>query len=826
MKQLEGLGRMEESIADTRYSLRVLKRNPVFAAVAIATLTLGIGASTAIFSLVDGILLRPLPFEQPRELVTVWADLSEIDGPKQEWLSYPNYEDARDSGIFEELGAYLEWQTTLTAEGPAQVVQGLQVTHGTLSRVLRVAPMLGRGFLPEDDRHGAPRVTLISHGLWTRFFAADPNVVGRTIVLNEVPHQIVGVMPPGFAAPNLGGAFSTLVRNQEVWRPLQAEANPQLGGRGSALFRTLGRIRGGISVDLARARILDLGERLQNQYPENNTGVTYSLYSLQHNMVQNQATGLWVLLGAVGFILFLVCLNLANLILARGSTRVGEMALRSALGAGRRRLIRQLVTESIVLAVLGGALGFALAFLGTRLFVSLAPAGTPRLDSVAVNGRILIFAALATLGSGVLFGLFPALRASTVNLRQDLGQSQRTSDLGGGSKLRSAMVASQMGVALLLLVGAGLLLKTFSELNRVDLGYDPDGVVAAFIFLNGDRYPEAQDRHNFVDELQSGIGTLPGVEAVGIVSTLPLSGANEDTEFLVEGRPVPPPGQENISWIRRITPGYLDAMEIPVLEGRPFSAADSRDNDARVILVNETMARRYFPGESAVGKRLNFNNPEEPVWREIVGVVKNVKNFGIRTESPNATYFPYSQVPGLGLFLTARTSLTDPESLIPVMRDRLRELDSQLALAQPTTMERMVASSLAQERFVSALLSVFASVALLLATVGLYGVVAYNVSRGMREMGLRIALGADGGRIQRMVVGKSLRLVAAGAALGLVGAVALTRLMRNLLFGVSPTDPFTLVLTTAVLLGTAATASAIPAWRASRVDPARTLTVE
>ncbi len=826
MRQVDGVGWMETMITDARYGLRVLRRNPVFAGVAVFTLALGIGASTAIFSLVDGILLRPLPFEDPQELVTVWADVSEIDGPVQEWLSYPNYEDARSSGFFEELGAYLEWQGTLTGEGPSQVVQGIQVTEGTLSRVLGEAPMLGRGFLPEDDRAGASRVILISHGLWNRLYGGDPEVVGRSMELNGVPHEIVGVMPPGFTVPVLGGAFSTLVENQEVWRPLQAQGNPQLGGRGSALFRTLGRLADGVPVELARSRIRELGERLQDEYPEANTGVTYSLFALQKNMVQAQETGLWVLLGAVGFILLLVCLNLANLLLARGSTRFSEMALRSAMGARRRRLVGQLLTESLVMALMGGILGTVLAYLGTDLLVSLAPSGTPRLDSVAVDGRILTFAAFATLGSGFLFGLFPALRASSVDLRNDLAQGHRTTEGRGRWRLRSAMVAGQMGVALILLVGACLLLRTFLELNRVDLGYDPRGVVAAYIGLNPDGYPEAADRNAFVNELEERVASLPGVESVGIVSTLPLSGANADVGFQVEGQADPPPGQENISWIRRISPGYPEAMGIPVLEGRGFIPADNQEDDTRVILVNETLARRYFPGESPVGKRLNFNDPEEPVWREIVGVVKNVKNFGLRGESPNATYFPYAQVPGPGFFLTARTGLEEPGTLIPGIRRELRAMDSRLALAQPTTMTEMVAGSLAQERFVALLLSIFAGVALLLAAVGLYGVVAYDVSRRMREMGLRLALGADGVRILRLVVGRSLGLVAAGLGFGLAGALALTQLLEGLLFEVSPTDPLTLALTTLVLLCVAGLASATPAWRAARVDPARILNAD
>lgn len=823
VRTVDGVGWMEKLMMDGRFGLRVLRKNPVFATVAILTLALGIGASTAIFSLVDGILLRPLPYPEPQELVTVWADLSERDGPRQEWLSYPNYEDAKESGPFQELGAYLEWQGTLTGRGPTRVVQGLRVSHGTISTVLGATPVLGRGFPPQDDVAGAPWTVLISYGLWNRLFGQNPEVVGQTMTLDGVPHEIIGVMPSGFVVPNLGGAFSTLVQNQEAWIPIQVTGNDQLGGRGAALFRTVGRLREGIGVEAARAQLEQLGRALEEEFPDANAGVGYALYPLQANMVEAQATGLWILLGAVGFILLLVCLNLANLFLARGSARSGEMALRSAMGAGRRRLIRQLVTESTVMALMGGLLGFVLAYLGTDLLVSLAPPGTPRLASVTVNGRILLFATVATVGSGILFGLFPALRVSSVDLRNDLAQSERNLDSGRGAKLRSTLVAGQMGVALVLLVGAGLLLRTFQELNRVDLGYEPQGVVTAMVSLNTDRYPEAEDRTAFTDELEERVAALPGVEAVGLVSTLPLSGFNNDVSFQVEGAPPPGPGEENISWIRRITPGYFGALGIPVLEGRGFSRADNQDQDSRVVMVNETIARRYFPGESAVGKRLNFNDPENPVWREVVGVVKNVKNFGIRGESPNATYFPYAQVPGTTFFITARTGLDDPTTLVPALREILGDMDSQLALSQVNTMRGMVSGALAQERFVALLLSVFAGVALLLAAVGLYGVVAYTVSRRTREMGLRIALGADGGRIGGQVVGRSMALAGGGMLAGLVGALFLTRLLEGILFGVSPTDPLTLALTALVLLAVSALAAGVPAFRASRVDPARVL---
>lgn len=826
VRDVDGVSGIEKLLTDGKYGLRVLKKNPVFALVGILTLALGIGASTAIFSVVDGILLRPLPYDEPDELAVVWADYTRRDGPVREWLSYPNYHEAAELDVFEDLATYLGWQPTLTGEGPPEMIQGARVSHGFFSRVLRVSPELGRGFTPADDEPGAAPVVLLSHGLWSSLFGADPDVVGRTLVLDDEPHTVIGVMPQGFRPPLLGGAYSAGSPRQDIWRPLRQTATEHFGVRGSALYRTVGRLADGMSVPAARAELERLGTRLEQEYPDANAGQGYAIFSLRDEMVRSADTGLWVLLGAVGFVLLLVCVNLANLVLARGAARTGEMAIRSAMGAGRRRLIRQLTTETMVLAILGGALGIGVAYLGTDFLVSMAPAGTPRLDEVGVDGRVLAFAAAVTLLSGVVFGLFPALRLSATDLRSDLAEGGRGSQSGSRERFRNALVGSQIAVALMLLVGAGLLLRSFQELHRVDLGFAPEGVLSAYLALNPDRYPEAQDRTAFVNDLERRLAALPGAERVGIVSTLPLSGFNGDTNFEIEGRPPPPSGQSNISWIRRVTPGYFDAMGLSIVEGRAFTPADDPEDDARVIIVNENLARRHFPNESALGKRLNFNDSADPVWREIVGVAKNVKNFGVRSGSQEATYFPYAQVPNTGFFLAVRTGLDEPASLLPAVRRQVAELDPQVAVAQATTMDEMVARDLAQERFVALLVAIFAAVALTLAAVGLYGVISYSVTQRMQEMGVRVALGADGGEIGRLVMGRTLVVTAGGLAFGVAGAFGLTRLLDNLLYEVSPTDPATFAATGAVLLAAALLAGAVPAWRASRLDPVKVLKAE
>jgi putative ABC transport system permease protein len=595
------------------------------------------------------------------------------------------------------------------------------------------------------------------------------------------------------------------------------------GGRGAAFLRAAGRLADGAPIDLARSQATQLGARLEQEYPEANVGIGFNVYPLQSDMVRQASTALWVLLGAVGFVLLIACVNVANLLVAKGATRGPELAVRVAMGAGRGRVLSQLMTESLMLALAGGLLGIALSFIGTDMLVRLAPVGTPLLDQVAVDGRILGFAALVTIVTGMLFGILPAVRASRTAPVATLREGGRSGSGGTSARLRNTLVVGQVAIALMLLVGAGLLVRSFQNLQRVDLGFDPAGVLSMQVQLPTVRYQDATSRLAFFGALEDRLVAIPGVQSAGSITNLPMAGFDGDTNFFVEGAAPPRPGFEPTVWLRRVTPGYIDAMGLEVVSGRGFTASDDAEAP-RVILVNETLERDYFDGQ-AVGRRLNVNNPQDPIWREIVGVVKDIKNFGIRSESRNAMYLPYAQSPTTVLFTVVRATV-DPESLVNAIRAEVVELDAGVALARVQPMEEVVSSSLATDRFTTSLLGGFAVVALLLAVVGLYGVVSYSVSTRRREMGVRIALGAPKGDIRRLVLRWALGLAALGIVIGAAGAAGLTRLIEGLLFDVGTTDATTFAIVSALMASAAVLASLVPAVRATRVDPIEVLKSE
>lgn len=807
---------VEDVRRDIGFSVRQIFRTPGFSLVAVLTIALGIGATTSIFSVVDGIMLRPLPFQDSEELVMVWADYSRRDvvlaDKRREWLSWPNFSDFRDEvSAVEAVSAFGGWNPTLTGSGDAEQISGATFSLGMFSTVLGVEPALGRGFLPEDDFPGAPGTVILSDGLWRRVFGADRDILERTILLNGAPFIVIGVMPEGFQPPAFLGT--------DAWRTLQFDMSNG-GGRGSAFLRAVGRIADGSTLEVARAQATDLGARLEREFPEANVDTGFNVYPLQFDMVQQASTALWVLLGAVGFVLLIACVNVANLLLARGATRQAELAVRVALGAGRRRILTQLMTESSLLAGGGGLLGIGLAFVGTATLVRLAPAGTPLLDQIAVDGRILGFAALATVLSGVLFGVLPALRSARVQPASTLREGGRSATGGRSARLRNSLVVGQVGLALVLLVGAGLLVRSFQNLQRVDLGFDPAGVLSLQLQLPSTRYTDAETRLAFFGPLEERLAAIPGIESAGSITNLPLAGFDGDTGFEVEGAAPAQPGLRPSVWLRRITPGYVSAIGLEVISGRAFTPGD--DGEAtRVIMVNETLERDYFDGQ-AVGKRLNVNNPANPVWREVVGVVRDIKNFGIRADSRNAMYLPYAQAPTNFMFTAVRASV-EPQSLVSSIRAVVSELDPGVALARVQPMEDLVSASLGTDRFVTSLLGGFAIVALVLAVVGLYGVVSYSVSTRLREMGVRIALGAQNHGIRRLVLRWALSLAVGGIVLGALGAMGVTRLLEGLLYGVGTTDGATFVVVSAVMAGAAVSASLIPAIRATRVDPIKVL---
>jgi putative ABC transport system permease protein len=807
-KRGERIGRI---LGDARFALRQLCRSPAFTVVALLTLGLGIGANTAIFSVVDGILFRPLPFPEPDELVSLWSDVTRRGGPDDEWLSWANFADLRqDVASLEALAAWGGASPILTERGEARQLLGGVISPGMFSEVLGVEAALGRGFGSDDHEPGSADVVLLSHSFWQSALGGDPDVLGQALVLNDVPSTVVGVMPEGFRPP--------FVPDAELWIPTQVDLTAVQGQRGGFSWRAVGRLAEGVSVERGGVDVAEVGRRLEAAHPSSNTGMGFRVIPLRDDLVAEARAGLLVLLGAVAFVLLVACVNVANLLLARATSRESEMAVRIALGAGQKRLATQLLTESLVLAALGGLVGTALAFAGTDLLVGLAPPGTPRLAEVSVDARALGVSAAVTLLAGLLFGMVPAILGSrwgTFQAIREGGMGQSRSRRG--ILVRSTLVTAQVAMALVLLVGSGLLLRSFANLRARDLGFRPEGVVTMRINLPASRYPDADARRPFYNALHEGLTALHGVSSVAFTNTVPLTGFDGDVDFVVEGRPLPEPGHETTAWFRRVTPAYFETMGIRLVDGRAFDGRDHAEA-LRVVIVNETLARRAFPAEGAVGKRINVNGPEDPVWREIVGVAADIRNFGVREESRMAMYVPYDQVTTGVVFPVVRTALA-PEDLIPAIRAAVAELDATLAVAQVLTMDEIVARSIAQDRLVALLLALFAGVGLLLSVVGLYGVVSYGVNARLREMGVRMALGAGGGQIRALVVRQSLLLVGIGLGAGLVGASVMTRFMEGLLFNVSATDPVTFV-GVAVLLGASAVlASLVPAVRATRVDP-------
>jgi predicted permease len=802
-------------IQNLRYAVRTLVRAPGFTLTVVATLALGIGANTAIFSVVDGVLLERLPFHEAEQLVTVWQDVTQRGGPEREWFNYPMYEDLRDEpGLMESAGIWGGWNPTFRGATDAQVLQAAEVSYEMFPGVLRVMPSTGRMFIAADDVAGAPPVVMLSHALWQSHFAGDPNVVGRSISLSEEPYTIIGVMPEGFKPP--------FIPDAALWRGL-GPSETLTCPRGCYVTRVVARLAAGVTLEGARARAAGLAARLEESFPETNTNVGLAIFGLREDLTRNASRGLWVLLGAVGFVLLIACTNVANLLLARGASRRGEFAVRVALGAGRGPIIGQLLTESLILAAAGGLLGFALASWGVDILLEMAPPGAvPRLDQVALDDRVLGFTALVTLATGLVFGLLPAWTASGEDVQSTIRSG--TQQGRAGTTLRGGLAVTQVALAMVLLVGAGLLMRSFQGLHQAELGFEPAGVLALSMALPDSRYEEDSDRQAFYDALLARMGSLPRVTAVGAVSSLPLAGADSDASFLVDGEPPPDPGLNQAAWIRPVTDGYFEAMGIELVEGRGFAAGDDAEAD-RVILVNEALARRYFPSGDAVGRRIGFGGASEPNWRTIVGVVGDVRHFGIRNGTRPAVYFPYKQVsfPGMSFVLRADGDL---EGLVPGVREAISGLDPALAATHVQPLRALVDVAMAPDRFVTFLLSTFAVAAMLLAAVGIYGVISYGVTWRMREMGIRLALGADGGAVRRMVVRGGLFLAGGGVLLGVLGAMALGRVMGTLLFEVESTDPLTYVAVALLVASIALVASWLPARRAGKADPVLVLREE
>ena len=798
---------------DIRYAIRLLVRAPGFAFVAIMTLALGIAANTAIFTVVNALLIRPLPYPAAERLVMVWQDLRARGGPADEWATPGNYADWRkETAMFEQLAVITNWRPTLTGGTEPEPLTGEQVSHEYFS-VLGVAPRLGRSFVQADDVPNAARVVMIGHGLWQRRFGADPSIIGRPIALNGEPHEIVGVMPEGFR-PIVAGAA-------EVWRPLRL--NTATPARGAVVLRVVARLPEGVPLDRARTAAASLAAQLEAAHPQFNEKSGINITTLRERVVGEIEPGLLALLGAVGFVLLIACANVANLLLARGSVRRRELAVRAALGAGRGRVLRQLVTESLLLAAAGGVAGLLLGVWAVDALVALAPANAPRVGEIGLDVTVLAFAATLTLATGLLFGLAPALQytrgADVTNALKDAG---RGSTAGSGHLLRRALIAAEVALALMLLTGGGLLLQTFVRLQAADLGFDPRNVLIGFV--NPPRaagYDTAAKHRAFYDRALELVSALPGVEKAAMASVLPLSG-DSDMSFLIDGRPAPRlPSDTPVTWYRLVSAGYFDTMAIPVRLGRAFHSGEA----APSVVVNETFVRTFFPGEDPLGRRIRFGSGVDSPWFTIVGVAGDVKVRGAREGARVETYIPYWQFtePGMTIILKAAGN---PAPLAGPMKQAVYSIDRNVPVSGVTTLSQMVGDSIEQPRFFATIAVAFAILAVTLAAVGIYGVMAYAVSQRTTEIGVRMALGATAADVFRLIVGDGLRIALLGVAAGVAGSLLVARWLTTLLFGVRPGDPATLAATAILLLGVAAAACFIPARRATAVDPIEALRIQ
>ena len=797
--------------SDIQYALRNIAKQPLFYAVVMLTLALGIGANAAIFTVVNGVLLQPLPFPHPDRLMMVWTH-NPRQGFDKDVGTYPNFEDwRRASQSFERMSAYFGASVTLTGNGDPAQIRGARVTH-EFFETMGALPLHGRAFSPANGQAGGERAVILAHGLWTRRFGADASIVGRAVVLDGVPHEVLGVMPATFAHP----------ADAELWMPLAPVGRFEglFAARGSYWLTIIGRLKPGVTRTAAQSEMDAIAGRLEKEYPSN-AGIGIRLVPLHEELVGDVKRPLLILLGAVCFVLLIACANVANLLLTRASSRQRELAIRAALGANRRRLLRQLLTESLLLGLLGGAAGLVLATLSTDLLQTLAPAELPRLSNIAIDRQVLAYAAGASIFTSLLFGVVPALHATRRDSGEHLKEGGRTGTDGRrGGRLRAVLAVGELAIALVLLVGAGLLIRSFIALNSEDPGFATRGMLALRLHLPAATYREPARITGFYEQLIERLDALPGVESAAAGSTLLLSSLPTSSSINIEGRPPLAADAKNIPVpYDSVTPEYFSTLQIPLRRGRMFTSADGPQSQ-QVVIVNEAFVRRFFPNEEPLGRRVTFGDPSQADtrWQTIVGVVADTKRGGFEREPWAETYFPMRQSPDGRAFVLLRTN-GDPVTLIAAARAAVWSIDRNQAIASIRTVPELLAQRELNRRFTTLLLGVFAAVALVLAVIGTYGVIAHATAQRTQEIGIRIALGADRRTILRMVLAGGLRIAAAGLAIGVFGALALTHVLSGLLFGVSARDPLTFVVVPGALLVVALGACWIPARRAMHVEP-------
>jgi predicted permease len=816
---------------DVAYAVRMLAKSPGFSLAAILSLAIGIGANTSIFSILDALLLRPLPYKDAGRLVILWNRSPGLN-ITEDWFSTAQYFDIKTGHHgFEQVAIAIGGNDNLTSHGEPERVGTIRISSNLLP-MLGQSAALGRTFSADEDSPGRPATALLSHGMWERHYGADPGIIGQSVTLNGLPYEVVGIMPPGFSLPRevlptLGGA-----EQADILLPLPLPADAAQN-RDHEDYNIMGKLKPGVSTAQAQAEMDTITARLRHDHPQTyppNGGLTFGIVPLLEQVVGDARPALFVLLGAVGFVLVIACANVANLLLARAVARQKEIAIRTAMGASRWRIVRQLLTESVLLSLCGGALGVLLAFWSLHWIQILGPKSVPRIHDIGIDSAALLFTFLLSLGSGTLFGLAPALRISRLNVNATLQDASRGSAgtsavWGRGNRLRRLLVVAELALCVMVLIGAGLLIRSFGRLQHVSPGFNARNVLTLELTLNGPKYKDPQAVLATYRDLWNRVETLPGVTASGGVTALPMSQMFEWGPITVEGR-VLPPGENFINADQHMVSGhYFSAMEIPLRSGRFFNEQDN-PTSPKVVIVDEYMARQLWPDQNPIGQRIHYGgvSDNEP-WETVVGVVGRVKQYTLDADSRIALYRPQTQYPTGTMNVVLRTG-ADPAALTSAVKQTIRALDSDLPLYNVRTMEQRMEESLARRRFSMLLLALFACVALALATIGTYGVMAYLVNQGTREIGIRMALGATQMGIVRLVVWKGMALALSGVAVGLAGAFALSRLMRSLLFGVSPADPLTFVAISLLLALVTLLASYVQAHRAAHIDPIVSLRYE
>jgi putative ABC transport system permease protein len=821
---LGGHDSMRDLAFDLRFGLRVLLRSPGFSVAIVLVLALGIGANTLIFSVVNAVLLRPLPYQDSSRIMQIWhvPPAKSFPGMSLFSVSPANYLDWQSqSHSFEEMAAYGGTTFNMGGKERPEAIQAAPVAEGFFS-ILRVHPALGRTFSPEEDRPGQGHVVVLGNTFWRDHLGADPRVIGRNIVLDGETYNVIGVMPPKFKFPDFA----------QLWVPL-AWTNEKRAVRGNHNYMVIGRLKSGVDIRSAKAELSAISSRLEQLYPEDDKGWGATLLPLREQIVGDVRPALLVLLGAVAFVLLIACANVANLVLAKTLARRKEIAIRTALGASRVAVLRQVLVETVILSLAGGALGLFLARFGMTLIVKFLGDRLPRSAEITLNAQVLAFTVFVALFAGILAGLFPAVRFTRTDVSEALkqGQSRGSSD-SGGSKTRGVLVVSEVALSLVLLIGAGLMLRTLWQLSRVQPGFDPHNILTMAIPVPATKFTTPAAQISFFERVLQEVRATPGIEAAGVIDDLPLDNGGSHQPITIEGQPVVPMADQPEVDIRLVSPGYLRAMRIPLIRGRDLTDADVAGRSA-LVLISASMANRFWPNEDPLGKHLRLTFFPDAA-REVVGIVGDVKLDSLDETRPVATvYWPLDQVSvppseawrSFGMSLAVRTSV-DPMSSVSAVTAAIHQVDPEVPVVDVNSMEGLISASVSPQRFNMLLLGAFAGLALVLAAVGIYSVLSYTVRRRVREIGIRMALGATHRDVLSMVVADGMKPILAGVGIGLAAALALGRVVSSLIFGVRATDPLTFAMVAALLVAVGLLATVIPAYRATRVEPVRTLREE